>query len=36
MLYCINHRISLPANAHKRLQKVGDDGVALVIGERPH
>ncbi len=34
ILYCINRKIPLPAEADKRLQKVGDDGVALIVIKR--
>jgi hypothetical protein len=34
ILYCINRNIPLPAEADKRLQKVGDDGVALIVIKR--
>ena len=34
ILYCINRQIPLPAEADKRLQKVGDDGVALIVIKR--
>ena len=35
ILYCINRKIPLPAEADKRLQKVGEDGVALIVIKRP-
>jgi hypothetical protein len=31
ILYCINRKIPLPADADKRLQRVQDDSVALVV-----
>jgi hypothetical protein len=34
ILFCINRNIPLPAEADKRLQKVGDDGVALIVIKR--
>ena len=34
ILYCIHRKIPLPAEADKRLQKVGDDGVALIVIKR--
>jgi hypothetical protein len=34
ILYCINRKIPLPAEADKRLQKVGSDGVALIVIKR--
>ncbi|HLZ67610.1 MAG TPA: hypothetical protein VKQ29_15370 [Aliidongia sp.] len=34
ILYCIDRKIPLPAEADKRLQKVGDDGVALIVIKR--
>ena len=33
ILFCINHKIPIPVEATKRLQKVGD-GVALFVVKR--
>jgi hypothetical protein len=35
ILYCINRKIPLPAEAEKKLQKVGENGVALFVITRP-
>ena len=34
ILYCINRKIPLPAEADKRLQRVHEDSVALVVVKR--
>ncbi|HEV2673177.1 MAG TPA: hypothetical protein VGV37_01465 [Aliidongia sp.] len=35
ILYCINRKIPLPAEAEKRLRKLGDDRVALFMIKPP-
>jgi len=34
ILYCINRKIPLPADADKRLQRIHEDSVALVVVKR--